>query len=97
VRGESVFQAEGGEQSAGAGFDQVFAREPTPAFAAEMVEQMQRRLDELQGPLLREIAVGKLQGYTHQELASQLDISLRSVERKLSLIRRKWSEDSSSI
>jgi DNA-directed RNA polymerase specialized sigma24 family protein len=92
VRGESVFAAQADNGSERPGLD-LAAREPTPAFAAEMAEQLQIRLDELQDPLLRDIAIGKLQGYTHEELATRLNVSLRTVERKVRLIRHKWSED----
>jgi DNA-directed RNA polymerase specialized sigma24 family protein len=47
-------------------------------------------LDELGDPAQRQIALGKLHGKTNQELARELDISLRAVERKLAIIRDKW-------
>jgi DNA-directed RNA polymerase specialized sigma24 family protein len=37
----------------------------------------------------------KLEGYTNQEIAGQLGIALRAVERKLQLIRQKWESVSS--
>ena len=64
------------------------------ALLARKVRLAPIRLDELQDPLLRSISIGKLEGYTHEELATRLNVSVRTVERKLHLIRRKWSEDS---
>jgi DNA-directed RNA polymerase specialized sigma24 family protein len=42
---------------------------------------------------LRQIAIAKLEGYKNLEIAEQLGLSLRSVQRKLSLIRQTWSEE----
>ncbi|MCP4815560.1 MAG: RNA polymerase subunit sigma-70, partial [Planctomycetaceae bacterium] len=39
---------------------------------------------------LREIAVLKLNSLTNREIAGKLDISERSVERKLQRIRNRW-------
>ena len=58
-----------------------------------MTEELERRLESLKDPVQREIAIGKLQGYTHEELAEKLNVSLRTVERKLRLIRLEWSQD----
>ena len=66
--------------------------EPTPQFAAEVQETLARLLDCLADDQLRRIALAKMHGYENREIASQLDLSLRAVERKLSLIRRKWQE-----
>ena len=58
---------------------------------------MQEEFSHLYGLLaddsLRQIARGKLEGYTNAELAAKLNLSLRAVERKLQLIRRLWSEE----
>jgi DNA-directed RNA polymerase specialized sigma24 family protein len=69
--------------------DSILNDEPTPVMLAIMDEQCERlfaRLDDDQ----RKIARGKLQGYTNQELADQLDCGLRTIERRLDLIRRIW-------
>ena len=47
-------------------------------------------LEKLDDDLLRRVALGKLEGYQNLELAHQLGIAERTVERKLQLIRRKW-------
>ena len=48
-------------------------------------------LDKLDDWTLVRIAVDKLHGYTNEEIADRLDMSLRSVERKLRLIRTIWA------
>ena len=58
-----------------------------------MTEEMRRALESLGDDVQREVALGKLAGYNNRELAERLGISLRAVERKLSIIRRKWDTD----
>lgn len=64
--------------------------QPNPALATQLQEEFVVRLQQLDGDKLRSIAVQKLAGYSNQEIADKMDCSLRSVERKLSLIRRRW-------
>jgi RNA polymerase sigma factor (sigma-70 family) len=90
VRGESVYADLERHGSHRAGLHQEPDPEPSPAFAAEMTEQLRFLLDQLGDPLQQRIALGKLEGKTNQELADQLGIGLRSVQRKLSMIRDKW-------
>jgi RNA polymerase sigma factor (sigma-70 family) len=92
VRGESVFlQADASEQQHG--IDQVVGQEPTPAFAAELTEEFRRLLDSLGDAMLRQVAVLKMQGYENEEIAKQLGWSVRMVERRLQLIRKKWQRE----
>ena len=68
---------------------QVSDGEPTPAFAVEAAEHLQVLLAALPNNM-RAIATQKLEGYTNSEIAKRLNTSLRSVERRLGLIRRIW-------
>jgi RNA polymerase sigma factor (sigma-70 family) len=68
---------------------QVSDGEPTPAFAAEAAEHLDILLLALPDDL-RVIATQKLEGYTNSEIATRLHTSLRSVERRLGLIRQIW-------
>ena len=67
--------------------------EPTPAFAAEVVEEVEAKLNALPDEKLREIAVLKMDGFTNEEIAGKLNCSTRSVKRKLQVIRTFWGED----
>ncbi len=71
--------------------DAVLAQEPTPDLLASMNEECERLFDLLDDDQ-RKIALGKLEGYTNQELAAQHDCSLRTIERRLDLIRRVWEQ-----
>lgn len=90
VRGESAFAPPEENGSHKPGLEEAVGREVTPAFAAEMTEQLSCLLGRLTDDAQRQIALGKLAGQTNQELATKLGISLRAVERKLGIIRDKW-------
>lgn len=71
--------------------DQVIDNRPTPEFAALAAEQFRRLLGQLDDTRLCQVALWKMEGYSNDEIAEQLDCSLRTVERKLRLIRTRWS------
>jgi len=71
--------------------DQLVGNEPTPAFAAQVTDQyeaLMRLLDEDQ----RAIANAKLEGLTNTEIAKRMNRALRTIERKLQLIRAVWEQ-----
>src|SRR5262245_26366986 len=94
VRGESAFlgRADGGREEAG--IEQVLGREPSPEFAQELVEVCNRLLAGLGDASLRHVADLKLQGFTNDEIALELDCAARTVERKLERIRDLWTPES---
>ena len=75
-----------------AGLDWLAGEEPTPEFAAQLAEECERLLGRLGDPGLRSLAVWKMEGYTNEEIAARLGCCLSTVERRLQLIRRLWSE-----
>jgi len=62
-------------------------REPTPEFAALVIEQYQRLLERLPDPAALRITELKLEGFKNDEIAARLDVTTRTVERKLRLVR----------
>jgi DNA-directed RNA polymerase specialized sigma24 family protein len=72
--------------------EQIIGREPTPEFALQVAEECQRLLDRLGDEGLRAVALGKMEGYTTEEIAARLGCVPRSVERKLRKIRQLWGE-----
>ena len=70
--------------------EEVVGTEPDPAFAAQLADEFQLLLARLSDDRLREIALLKLEGHTHEEISSRLACSVRSVNRRLTLIRRTW-------
>lgn len=92
VRGESVF-LDTGASTAKKGIDQIAGAEPTAEFAAVVTEGLRGLLDLLGDDELRKIALLKLEGWTNEEIASRIDRSLPTVERRLRLIRDKWKDE----
>ncbi len=72
---------------------EIVGREPTPEFAAMMADECRRLLEKLDDPQLRELAVAKMEGYSNEEIARRLECSLRTVERRLRLIRKEWKHE----
>ena len=83
--------------SAGAcSLSEILSREPTPEFAAEMSDQLERllaKLDSTGDPDLRRIALLKLEGYRTGEIAERIGCVARTVERKSRLIAQLWGKD----
>lgn len=73
--------------------DQVVGREPTPEWAIQVAEECRRLLTVLNNSLLQSLALLKMEGYTNAEVAERLGCGLRTVERKLRLIRTLWNEE----
>jgi DNA-directed RNA polymerase specialized sigma24 family protein len=69
---------------------QVVGNEPTPEFAAMVADEYQRLFGSLSDESLRVVALLKLEGHSNEEIAKSLDCSLRTVERKLEVIRKRW-------
>ncbi len=72
--------------------DQIDADGPTPAEAALLNEALERRFQALSEPELRLIAQRKLEGFSNQEIADELQCTVRTVERKLERIRAYWGK-----
>lgn len=89
VRGDSAFVKAG--ESVNAGMEQAaVARDPSPQEAVELAENVELLLDVLPDEPLRQVASGKLEGLTNDELAVQLDCSPRTIKRHLQRIRTIW-------
>jgi DNA-directed RNA polymerase specialized sigma24 family protein len=88
VVGESALRE--GPGPSGEGLARCLGREPSPELAAELADDHQRLLDALGSDTLRTVALMRLDGHTTGEISRSLEISPRSVERKLRLIRKIW-------
>ena len=75
---------EGRRSPPGGGGEAVLSPEPSPD---------RRLLAMLGDEELRRVAVGRLEGYTVEEVAGKLGCAPRSVKRKLRLIRSLWEKD----
>ncbi len=73
--------------------EQLLSRELTAEEAAEIADECRRLLDLLNEPELRQIALWKVEGFTHEEIAAKLDCVPRTIERKVQRIRMLWKDE----
>ena len=73
--------------------EHVASREPPPDLVVQMTEECERLLSGLDDADLKAIAVWKSEGCTNEEIAARLGVVLRTVERRLRVIRQRWSGD----
>lgn len=66
---------------------------PTPEFLTCMNEEHARLMALLRDDVLRQVAGLRLQGYSNEEISQELQISPRSVIRKVNLIRDRWASE----
>lgn len=79
----------GGET--GFSLDSVVGEDPTPDLLAAMEEEYHYLMTCLPDENTRRIASARIEGYEAGEIASQMNVGKRTVERKLKLIRGRWS------
>lgn len=86
--GESAWQSPSNEEG---GIHELPADPSEEAVATRLAEELEANLGTL-SPDLRNLAVAKLEGYTNVEIAERFGVALRTVERRLHLIRRIWED-----
>jgi DNA-directed RNA polymerase specialized sigma24 family protein len=75
---------------------ELIGPEPTPDFAAQVAEECRRLLDRLGDEELQAVALAKMEGYTNEEIAAQRGCVVRTIERRLRMIRDLWQEKAGS-
>ena len=70
----------------------ILSKEPTPEDAARFTDVLDNLLSKLDDPTLVGIALLRLKGHTSEEISTQLATSVRTIDRKLQLIRAIWKE-----
>ena len=84
-------RAEGNTRSLDeAALDTVIGTDPDPAFAVMVADEFRFLLDRLDDPQLQHIAIRKLEGCTNDEIAAEMGCTVRTVGRRLALIRGLW-------
>src|SRR5262245_52940889 len=71
----------------------IMTKELGPEFAAEMAEECRRLLDRLDNDDLRQVAIWRMEGYEREEIARRMGCAVRTVARRLDLIRKTWSAE----
>lgn len=93
-RGESAFEQVGSEGSSQSGIGDV--ADPDPETCEQLPRVVREMLEGLDDDVLRRIALARLEGYTEQEISDRTGVPLRSVQRKLKIIRATWEAELSS-
>lgn len=88
--GESALN---GNESSGDGFPAVAGHDPEPEIAVMFADQVRHAMQRLQDPELKQVALVKLDGLSNEEIAARLGCSVRTVERRLRLIRKIWEQE----
>ncbi len=71
---------------------QAVSKEPGPELATIGREELEHLLDALPDPNIRQIAEWRLQGDSSAEIARRLGRTVRTVERKVEIIRLVWEK-----
>jgi DNA-directed RNA polymerase specialized sigma24 family protein len=73
--------------------DDLVSRAPSPDFLLVLEEEYTRLMKSLRDDRLRTIVSLRIEGLRVSEIAQRLSINVRAVERKLQLIRVKWTKE----
>lgn len=93
VRGESVFMKPG-DDSDKFGIDQILDDKQLPAMSLKLAGTCAELLEQLGDDSMRQIAMMRLEGFSNEEIANKLDVSLATVKRKLKRVRETWAAES---
>ncbi len=69
------------------------SKEILPDLFSEFNERLENLFGQLEKEPLKKIALLKIQGYTNEEIAHNMECSLSTIERKLRVIRSIWSRE----
>jgi DNA-directed RNA polymerase specialized sigma24 family protein len=75
------------------GLGELLSTAPSPEFAAQVAEEYRALLARLPQGDLPAVAQWKMEGFSNEEIAANLGCALRSVERKLRVIRSLFSAE----
>jgi DNA-directed RNA polymerase specialized sigma24 family protein len=93
IRGEAVLNQGLSTSGPAGGMDGLPGPRLTPETIDGLAAVIRERWEAFQDETLERIALDKLQGYTNAEIAERTGIALRSVERKLQLIKSRLRKD----
>ena len=82
-----------GEPPTAVDYEELASSLHAPDFLVQVAEECDRLLSALGDEELKSIARWKTDGFTNQEIAARLGCVLRTVERKIKVIRQHWSAE----
>jgi DNA-directed RNA polymerase specialized sigma24 family protein len=77
----------------GGSLDLFAGRDPNPALAALVAEEYCKLRDALGDDSLRRVLDLRLEGYIREEIAAEIGCTVRTVTRKLDVIRSLWCDE----
>jgi DNA-directed RNA polymerase specialized sigma24 family protein len=92
-RGKPLFEIQNGSSNSELCVEDLASRAPSPGFLLALEEEYARLMRSLRDDCLRTIVGLRIEGYSIKEIAERLSIGERTVERKLQLIRAKWTRE----
>lgn len=92
----TLFESELGEQSI-ADVAKACEDELSVEFAEAFSDFIDRAIRTLRDARLREIALMRMEGFTNLEIAKKLEVSERTIERKLERVRSMWADEFQSV
>lgn len=91
--GEGRDQSQASTIEEAAELDQIIGTEPRPEFAVMVAEQFEKLLALLPTEELRQVARLRLEEFTPPEIATRLECTERTVQRRVALIRSLWEKE----
>lgn len=73
--------------------DAFVGAEPSAEFVIQFVDQLEKLVVSLGDEVLRTIVALKLEGCSTEEIAAKLNVSRRTIDRKLRRIKQEWEID----
>jgi RNA polymerase sigma factor (sigma-70 family) len=74
-------------------FTEIVSAEPDPQYMAVLNDQYQQILKKLGDPVLRQIAVLRIEGFRLDEIAQQSGLAESTIRRKLRIVRRLFQDE----
>jgi DNA-directed RNA polymerase specialized sigma24 family protein len=93
VRGDSALRGPDDSDTTEPLLNNVPSKDPDPVTITIAIEGLRLLIGRLGAGELRQIALWKLEGYTNEEIAHKLGCAVRTVERKLLVLRDQWHKD----
>ena len=83
----------GTDDSGAAHFREMIDGEPDPALATQMADDLRALFEKLPDETMRNLARWKMEQCSNAEIAEKLGRSVKTVERKLQIIRGLWEKE----
>lgn len=84
---------EGGKVDVDAELNDLIVNAPSPDNVVALLDECEQRVESLQDDALRQVAIRILAGYDTADIANELNVNRRTVQRKLALIQKIWRSE----